>query len=69
MTEQDVLYRTRLDLLSDRIRAKVVKGAATAAGRRRLLDRFVADFQRRWKAQTTCATGFVTNDCANAPPG
>lgn len=69
MTQQDVLYRTRLDLLSDRIRAKVVKGAATAAGKRRRLDRFVTDFQRRWKAQTTCATEFVTDDCANAPPG
>ena len=31
------------------------------------LDDFVKDFQKRWKDKTDCRSGFVTQDCKNAP--
>ena len=31
------------------------------------LDKFVADFQKKWKEQTECRDGYVTQECKNAP--
>lgn len=37
-------------------------------GQQKALDSFVKDFQKRFKADTACRQGFVTQDCHNAPP-
>jgi len=31
------------------------------------LDKFVADFQKKWKERTECRDGYVTQQCKNAP--
>lgn len=31
------------------------------------LDKFVEDFRKRWKDETECREGYVTQDCKNAP--
>jgi parvulin-like peptidyl-prolyl isomerase len=31
------------------------------------LDKFVADFQKKWKERTECRDGYVTQQCSNAP--
>ena len=31
------------------------------------LRRFVTQFQKKWKARTTCRKGFIIDSCKNAP--
>ncbi len=31
------------------------------------LDTFVKDFRKKWKEETDCREGYVTQDCKNAP--
>jgi hypothetical protein len=64
MNRVDVRYRVRLDVLSNRIRRKVVAGATTAAEQQQALDKFVAEFRHRWLAQTRCRPAYRTTDCA-----
>jgi hypothetical protein len=63
LTEADVLRQVRINLLSDRLRDKVVSRAKTAAGQQRLLDRFIKDFTARWRTVTVCGEAYATDDC------
>jgi foldase protein PrsA len=67
-TEADILQRVKLDLLSNRIRADVIKGAKTAKGQQRVLDRFVKRFTARWKARTACGEPYKSDDCGTYVP-
>jgi hypothetical protein len=68
-TVADLKARVRVDLLAERIQAKAVARAETRRGRERLLARFVKRFSRRWRAQTVCGEGFVSeNDCGTVVP-
>jgi foldase protein PrsA len=44
-----------------------IKQMLASQGQQSALTKFVNGFQKKWKAQTTCRTGFVTQDCSNAP--
>jgi hypothetical protein len=63
MTLADIVYRVRLDALSNRIRADVLRGIHGAKARQDALDAFVTGFQARWKARTVCARRYVIAEC------
>jgi foldase protein PrsA len=44
-----------------------IKQMLSSENQQKALDRFVKDFQKQWKGQTKCRTGFVVQDCGNAP--
>jgi hypothetical protein len=67
-TVRDLKRRVRLDLLSNRIRDHVVRGAKTLESEYRRLDRFVPKFTARWKAMTECGKGYESSDCGSVVP-
>src|SRR3954467_10726934 len=62
MTIDDVLFRVRIDMSSNAVRRSVVAGKSGDA-RQKALDGFVAAFRDKWRARTSCAAGYVTDDC------
>jgi foldase protein PrsA len=44
-----------------------IKQLLQSQNQQKALDNFVKDFQKRWKGKTDCRSGFVTQDCKNAP--
>jgi foldase protein PrsA len=44
-----------------------IKQLLQSQNQQKALDNFVKDFQKRWKGKTNCRSGFVTQDCKNAP--
>jgi hypothetical protein len=62
-SEADLRGRVRIELLQSRIAGEVAAGASGSA-RGRILASFQQAFQRRWKRRTTCARGYVMEDCS-----
>ena len=67
-TEADLLYRVKLDLLSDRLTRHVASEAGGTTGDQPVLERFIEDFDRKWRARTACARGYVITDCSREVP-
>lgn len=44
-----------------------IKQLLQSQNQQKALDDFVKGFQKRWKDKTNCRSGFVTQDCKNAP--
>jgi foldase protein PrsA len=44
-----------------------IKNLLQSQGQQKALNDFVKDFQKRYKAMTNCAKGFVVDQCKNAP--
>jgi foldase protein PrsA len=44
-----------------------IKQLLTSQNQQNALNSFVKTFQTEWKAKTNCRTGYVTQDCKNAP--
>ena len=44
-----------------------IKGILASENQQKALDTFIKDFQKEWKEKTNCRTGYVTQDCKNAP--
>lgn len=66
-TRHDILARTRVDLLSKRLREEVTAGLAGPAERRKAVGAFVKDLTARWRARTECREGYRTVQCENGP--
>lgn len=64
LTEGDLLFRVKLDMLQSRISRHVTRSAKSPAAKRRALNRSVREFRRRWRARTVCARGYVIADCS-----
>jgi phosphatidylethanolamine-binding protein (PEBP) family uncharacterized protein len=62
-TEGDLLTRVKVELLESRIAARVAAGRSGGQRTARLTS-FQRAFQGRWKARTTCAAGYVMEDCS-----
>jgi foldase protein PrsA len=67
-TEADILQRVRLDLISLRLRERVVAGAKTDRGKDRRLDRWLKRFTRKWRKRTVCGESYATSDCGRTAP-
>jgi len=46
---------------------QTIKQLLASQNQQKALDAFVKDFRDKWKGQTNCKKGFVTQDCKNAP--
>jgi foldase protein PrsA len=44
-----------------------IRGILASENQQKALDTFIKDFQEEWKEKTNCRSGFVTQDCKNAP--
>lgn len=44
-----------------------IKQLLASQNQQTALDTFVKDFRKKWKGKTDCRSGFVTQDCKNAP--
>jgi hypothetical protein len=65
-TVADLLFRVRLNMLSEAIQNRVLRSARSAReSQQRALSRFVRDFKPRWKSQTYCAPGYAVDDCGH----
>lgn len=62
-TEADLLERVTDEQLESAVAARVA-GSRKGASRAAVLASFQRSFQRRWKSRTTCAPGYVMEDCA-----
>jgi len=68
-TLADIKRRVRLDMLSNRLRDRAVRGAKTPRGQMRRLDRYVERFNARWKAKTICLEGYGSEyECGTVVP-
>jgi hypothetical protein len=67
-SEADLLARVKVELLESRIAAKVTAGKS-AAQSKALLASFQQAFHQHWKHSTTCAAGYVMEDCAQYKGG
>ncbi|WP_372791228.1 peptidyl-prolyl cis-trans isomerase [Paraconexibacter sp.] len=46
---------------------ETIKQLLASQNQQKALDSFVKDFREKWKKETECRDGFVTQDCNNAP--
>jgi foldase protein PrsA len=46
---------------------QTIKQLLASQNQQKALDSFVKDFRSKWKDKTNCKSGFVTQDCKNAP--
>jgi foldase protein PrsA len=44
-----------------------IKQVLASQNQQKALDTFVKDFRNKWKGETECREGYVTQDCSNAP--
>jgi parvulin-like peptidyl-prolyl isomerase len=44
-----------------------IRGILASENQQKALDKFIKDFQKKWKDKTNCRSGYVTQDCKNAP--
>jgi len=47
--------------------SQTIKQLLQSQNQQKALDAFVKDFQKRFKDETVCREGYVTQDCSNAP--
>ena len=46
---------------------ETIRQVLATQNQQKALEAFVKDFRKRWKEETECREGFVTQDCKNAP--
>jgi hypothetical protein len=63
-TVADLLFRVKLNLLSEGIERRVVAGHRGSAGQQ-ALEHFVREFKSRWLAQTYCLPAYAVSDCGH----
>jgi foldase protein PrsA len=44
-----------------------IKQVLASQNQQKALDTFVKDFRKKWKEETECREGYITQDCSNAP--
>jgi hypothetical protein len=64
-TVADLLLRTELELLSQRIQRYVVAGQRGTRARERALKRYVERFRTKWLSQTYCAPQYAVAVCGH----
>ena len=66
-TRRDVRDRVEVQMFSERVQELIVVGLASAKSRQEAFDKFVKEYEERWRARTVCAMGHVTVRCSNGP--
>lgn len=62
-TTADLQQRVRLELLESAIAQKVTASKHTSAEKQAALNKLQDEFEKRWKARTSCAAGYGMEDC------
>ena len=62
-TEADLLMRIKVELLESKIAQHVTAGKTASTEPRLLLSDFQKSFDARWRARTSCRSGYVMEDC------
>jgi Raf kinase inhibitor-like YbhB/YbcL family protein len=62
-TEADLLMRVKVELLQAKISQHVTSGKTASVEPHLLLSDFQKSFEARWRARTSCAQGYVMEDC------
>jgi hypothetical protein len=63
-TVADLLFRVKLNLLSEGIQRRVLAGHHGPAGIQ-ALDQFIREFKSRWLARTYCLPAYAVSDCGH----
>jgi hypothetical protein len=64
-TVADLLFRVRVNMLSQAIQRKALSAGHSEAEKARLLAEFISGFKARWQPQTYCATRFAVPSCGH----
>jgi hypothetical protein len=64
-TVADLLFRVRLNLLSQQIQKQVLAGHHGKRAQRQALANFVGEFKSRWMGQTYCEPAFAVKTCGH----
>jgi hypothetical protein len=64
-TVADLLFRVRLNLMSEQIQKQVLAGHHGKRAQRQALANFVGEFKSRWMGQTYCEPAFAVSDCGH----
>ncbi len=64
-TDADVRYRIRVQMLSDRIRDRVLEESGATSNQEQVLADFVRAYRAKWVARTACARTWRTRDCGS----
>jgi hypothetical protein len=64
-TGADLLFRVKLNMISNRLLARVGARQHGTRARERALARFVKGFKQRWQARTYCAPEYADPDCGH----
>lgn len=62
-SENDLLARVKVELLTSRIASQVTAGKSSEAERKAVLTGFERRFQAHWKSVTDCMPAYVMEDC------
>ena len=65
-TNRDVRERIEIQILSEKIQARVVLGLSEAEAQK-AFSRFVKEYDARWRGRTVCAPDYITERCSNGP--
>jgi hypothetical protein len=64
-TVADLLFRVRLNLMSEQIQKQVLAGHHGKRAQRQALANFVGEFKSRWMGQTYCEPAFAVKTCGH----
>ena len=64
-TVGDLLFRVRLNMLSQGLQHKVLAAAGSKKEQEQALVEFIKGFKARWQSQTYCAPRFAVADCGH----
>jgi hypothetical protein len=66
-TEAEVRERIRLQIISGLIEEDVTRSVDGEAAQMKALQKFVAVYEKRWRARTVCAPEYAIEGCSNGP--
>lgn len=66
-TRRDVRERVEIQLLSQAIGERIVRGAHGEAEEADAIRKFIAAYEERWRSRTVCAPDYVFDRCSNGP--
>lgn len=62
-TDNDLRYKVRVSLLSDRVRNQVLSQSGATSGQGAVMQRFEADYRAKWFARTVCTKRYRSVNC------
>jgi len=65
-TRRDVRERVKIQILSEKIQVRIASGLSEAE-RQKAFNKFVREYEERWRGRTVCAPDYITVRCSNSP--